>query len=426
MRFRLMVLGFLLLLFAGILLGVKLTIFSAGASEGQALDVAIAEYKKLHPEVEFEHVNITSGWQEKFSLALMSGDAPDLIAVTVPYADYFRSHLIDLAPYVEEYLGVSLKEYKDSMYDVVRVYVGKTEDELTYVPLYLTVHGLWVNVDYFEKAGIPYPPLGGRDEPWTWEEFVDVLRTVKKVNKLPAAMSFSYSSERLFNYLAVRGVKVLDENLDLVLDKDPRARKVLQDFVDLFKEELVPAPEWIAQQSDINDFLGGITAVHWSGSWMCRSITDIMKQTGKRFAPAYVPKDVDWFGINGGHILGVVKTGNKQEEEEAIKFALWVGQKGLGNDVFNKALLGISPFKDHKIDYGVPEMNEWIPVFQTLIERAPSWIVPVRTCELWARLYDPLRTQIAMVIGDQQSLDDALKNIRKEYETILEELGEKR
>jgi alpha-1,4-digalacturonate transport system substrate-binding protein len=94
--------------------------------------------------------------------------------------------------------------------------------------------------------------------------------------------------------------------------------------------------------------------------------------------------------------------------------------------VFNKALLGISPFKDHKIDYGVPEMNEWMPVFQTLIERAPSWIVPVRTCELWARLYDPLRTQIAMVIGDQQSLDDALKNIRKEYETILEELGEKR
>jgi len=55
-----------------------------------------------------------------------------------------------------------------------------------------------------------------------------------------------------------------------------------------------------------------------------------------------------------------------------------------------------------------------------------SWIVPVRTCELWARLYDPLRTQIAMVIGDQQNLDDALKNIRKEYETILEELGGKR
>jgi hypothetical protein len=31
-----------------------------------------------------------------------------------------------------------------------------------------------------------------------------------------------------------------------------------------------------------------------------------------------------------------------------------------------------------------------------------------------------------MVIGDQQNLDDALKNIRKEYETILEELGGKR
>lgn len=38
-------------------------------------------------------------------------------------------------------------------------------------------------------------------------------------------MSFSYSTERLFNYLAVRGVKVLDENLDLVLDKDPRAKR---------------------------------------------------------------------------------------------------------------------------------------------------------------------------------------------------------
>jgi alpha-1,4-digalacturonate transport system substrate-binding protein len=169
-----MVLGLLVVLMLATVFGVKLTIFSAGASEGNAIDAAIAEYRKLHPDVEFEHVNITSGWQEKFSLALMSGDAPDLIAITVPYADYFRSYLVDLAPYVEKHLGISLKEYKDSMYDVVRVYVGKSENELTYVPLYLTVHSLWVNVDYFEKAGISYPPLGGRKDPWTWEEFVNI------------------------------------------------------------------------------------------------------------------------------------------------------------------------------------------------------------------------------------------------------------
>lgn len=125
---------------------------------------------------------------------------------------------------------------------MVTVRVVDTKGEIRYVPLHFIMQCLWVNAGYFKKARIPFPPFGGRSDPWTWEEFIDVLKKVKEANNLPYAMSMQRTAERLFNYLGIKGVKILIENLDFGLDKDPKAKKVLDEFVNLFKENLmVPA-----------------------------------------------------------------------------------------------------------------------------------------------------------------------------------------
>ncbi|AJG40373.1 sugar ABC transporter substrate-binding protein [Thermotoga sp. RQ7] len=416
-----------LLLVPALVSAVKLTIYCGGGTERRGLEALVAEYKKLHPDVDFEIIDISySSYMQKISLAVMSGDVPDLMTITYPFAPALREYLIDLDPYIEKYLGITPEEFEDAFYDVVKPYIKDENGKIKYVPLHFTVQGLWVNVDYFEKAGIPFPPFGGRKEPWTWEEFVDVLRRVKEANNLPYAMSIQYSAERIANYLAIRGAKVLDENLNLVLDKDPKAIKALEDFVNLFKENLCVPAEWISGQSADNDFYGGVTAVYWAGSWETADALDAAESSGKRFEPAYLPKDVYCFGVEGGRFFGAFKTGDKKKEEEAAKFALWAGWKGKGYDIYLKTTLHLSAYKGHKVDYGVPIMEHVQEVFGYLAANAPEWIVTVRANPVWSKLYDPLRKQISLVIAGQQDLQTALKNIRAEYERIIEELGIKK
>lgn len=403
---------------------IKLTLWCGGGTEKQGLEAAIAEYKKIRPDVEIELIDVPyAQFDQKLRLAILSGNVPDLATITYPYAPGYMKYMLDLSPYVKEVLGITPQEFADSMYDVVKMRVVDEKGAIRYVPLHFTMQCLWVNVDYFKKAGIPYPPFDGRTEPWTWEEFMDVLKKVKAANNIPYALSMQRTAERLFAYLAIRGVKTLDEQLNFTLDRDPKAKQLLQDFVNMFKENIMVPAEWIAAQDPNMAFTGGLTAVLWGGSW---NTLDLLKVTDKKFAPAYLPKDVYWLSLEGGRLFGAFKTGNKTREKAAAEFALWVGWKGKGYDIYLKTTYHMSAYKNHKVDYGNPIMDQVQEVCGKLAEATPKWVADVRNSEIWSRLQTPINNQMSAVVAGQMSLDEALKNLRNEYERIVKELGGKR
>jgi len=214
----------------------------------------------------------------------------------------------------------------------------------------------------------------------------------------------------------------LDENLEFMLDKDPRARQVLEEFISLFKENLMVPAEWIAAQDPNMAFTGGLTAVLWAGSW---STLDLLKAE-KNFVPAYLPKDAEWLSCEGGRFFGAFKTGKQDREEAAAEFALWVGWKGLGYDIYLKKTYHMSAYKEHEVDYDKEVMKQVQAVCGRLAEVTPNWVVTVRNSTVYSRLQTPIVNQISAVIAGQMSLDEAIKNIRKEYEKLVAELGVKK
>jgi len=402
---------------------VKLTIWCGGGTERKGLEAVVAEYKKLNPDVEIELVDVPySSYEQKIRLGILSGDLPDLVTITYPYAPGYMQYMLDLRPYIQKYLGITPDDFLKSLYDVVRIRITTNEGEIKYVPLHFTAQCLWVNKDYFEKAGVPYPPFGGREEPWTWEEFISALKKVKEANGIPYALSMQRTAERLFAYMAIRGVKIIDENLDFTLDKDPRAKQLLQDFANMFKEGLMVPAEWISAQDPNMAFGGGLTAVLWAGSW---STADLLSIEGKNFVPAYLPKDMYWLSLEGGRFFGAFKTGDKAREEAAAKFALWTGWKGLGYDIYLKTTFHMSAYKNHHVDYGNPIMNQVQKVCGDMIASTPEWVVTIRNSVVWSRLQSPIVSQMSALVAGQTTVDNVIKALRNEYDKIVAEVGKK-
>lgn len=124
--------------------------------------------------------------------------------------------------------------------------------------------------------------------------------------------------------------------------------------------------------------------------------------------------------------FGAFKTGKKDREEAAAKFALWVGWKGLGYDIYLKKTYHMSAYKEHDVAYDKDIMNQVQAVCGRLAEVTPRWVVDVRNSTIYSRLQTPIVNQISAVIAGQINLDEAIKNLRKEYDKLIAELGGKK
>ncbi len=171
----------LVVFLASLYMAVDLTMYVGDATMGRNMSYVVEIYEKEHPNVNIDVVTLPyyGGFMEKVSLSLMSGEAPDLVQITTAYIPQVGDYLINLSPYIQGNFGMSPQDFKNQIYDVTSVYMG-SGDIVHAVPLEFTVHGLWVNKEMFEKANITYPPLGGRETPWTWKSLKKSYQRSKK------------------------------------------------------------------------------------------------------------------------------------------------------------------------------------------------------------------------------------------------------
>lgn len=416
----------LVVFLASLYMAVDLTMYVGGDEMRVKLSPIVEIYEKEHPNVNIDVVVLPyyGGFMEKISLSIMSGDVPDLIEISTGYIFQVDDYLINLAPYIQEELGLSAKEFSEQLYLMPR-YCVEREDSIIAVPLNYSVQGLWVNKEMFEKAGISYPPLGGREEPWSWEEFKGILSEVKKANKIPYALSMDYSADRFLGFLSLWDIKILDEDLNFVWDTYENAEEVLEEFLNLFKDGYIPKAEWLSGQAADQDFFSGRTAMYWSGNWQLYQVLDISESTGKEYDAAYLPQINNWFGLPGGGFLGAFKTGNSEKEQAAVDFLIWMADPNGGYKEFLKYNNELSSYKNLTVDYQNEKVNDWLKVFQDLGETYPEWAVISRAQEVGSRLYyEPLRKQLSLGIAGQVTPKEIIENTKAEYERIMEDLEE--
>ncbi|MCW1306133.1 MAG: extracellular solute-binding protein, partial [Candidatus Parvarchaeota archaeon] len=256
--------------------------------------------------------------------------------------------------------------------------------------------------------------------PWTWDQFIDAVKKVKVANNLSYGMSLQKSADRFYQFISEYGVTELNSDGQFVLDQYPQAPALIDQFINLFKDKIIPSGEWLATENPDQDFLGGVTAAYWAGTWVTYEAT---AETNK-FVPVYIPAGNQWFGLPGGDFLAVFNTGNKEKDQAAIDFATWMANKnGEGYQQYVKQSYTLSAYIGQVIDYGTSAadatINDWEKtVFIPLVSKAPAWTMTDRSSLLYSRIYDPIVKQLQLGIMGQVNGQQIVQNLKNDYESL--------
>ncbi len=382
------------------------------------LQVAVNLYEETHPNVKINLVDLPySDYIQKIGLAMVEGKQyfPNVFQLTTAYVPMVKAYLINLAPYIQKDLNMTPEQYKNSIYSSMSTFMGN-KGEIISVPLAMSAGCMWINKTMWKKADILPPPLNGQTKPWTWDHFISALKKVKKANHLSYAMSLQKSADRFYQFISEYGVTELNGKGQYVFNKYPKAPALIDQFVGLFKDKLIPSGEWLATENPDQDFFGGVTAAYWAGTWSTYEATS----DTKKFAPVYMPAGKDWFGLPGGDFLSVFKTGNKAKDTAAVNFVTWMANKdGEGYQQYVKQSYTLSAYKGQFVDYGNAAINDWEKnVFIPLVSNAPSWTMLDRSSTLYSRIYDPIVKQLQLGIMGQVNGKQIVRNLKNDYETL--------
>lgn len=205
------------------------------------------------------------------------------------------------------------------------------DDKQYAVPLDMHMHGLYLNTEMFEKAGLdPAKP------PKTGDEFIEYATklTIDKNGKHPNEPGFDSKNVKQWGFgmpnnhhgfylwyalLNQQNEKLLDESgTKIVFDeaKGEQAWKWLGDLV--YKHNVVPK----GQKAPMDDFKAGLTAMVVDGPWQ---LPGLEGQDKIKWATAPFPKVYESEGVWGsGHILTFPKVKDPKNQKAAEKLAKWI------------------------------------------------------------------------------------------------------
>jgi multiple sugar transport system substrate-binding protein len=212
---------------------------------------------------------------ERLPVQISSGDAPDVFfLVSGQVQNYARTGaLMDLGTCVPE---EELAQFRPAQIDF-----STYEETLIALPFTTTVLTMLVNKDIFEAAGIEIPQTF--EDAWTWEEFADVMRTLKESN--PGLVNVMHNGGRDFWWLPWfygNGASLLNEALDAPAFNSPEAIETFEFLRSLTEEGLVapPAPAGATAQEVQQLFAQGRQAIYSAGHW---DMSGLIEAIGGRF-----------------------------------------------------------------------------------------------------------------------------------------------
>lgn len=139
----------------------------------QNLKTWAADFHELHPNLTVEIIETSWGdHNDKMSTMAQAGEAPDIAEISSNA----------LGTYVEMGVAIDIAQYMDADrladYDANALKYLSLEDTTYGLPLYLTIQSIGANKTMMEELGIDVKKI--QQEGWTYEEFLDVIKTGTK------------------------------------------------------------------------------------------------------------------------------------------------------------------------------------------------------------------------------------------------------
>lgn len=261
---------------------VQLTILHWGdAAEDNILTTLLNQYMKEHPKVKITRINAGGSFDSKIKTMMSAGTPPDMfylptnifpelaeLKLVQPVDDYIAADReAGIKSNIDDYYKILLDAFS---YDLATHRVGG--GQLYGLPKDFTTAVFYVNVDLFNKAGVPVPYDG-----WTWDEFEDAMRKITALNSKPGFEGraiyggyFPLWPDTLRNLVWSFGGEFFGPEgfRDVVLDK-PEAQAALEMICRVrFKDKSVYNPTGVAKDGGQEFFNGNIGCIGPMGRWL--------------------------------------------------------------------------------------------------------------------------------------------------------------
>ena len=304
---------------------------AVGGPITRIIDGYAADFEKKNPDIKVKPV-YTGSYQDsvvKAMTAARAGNAPD-VAVLLS-TDMFT--LIDaemILPYDKLATSQQDKAWLGSFYPAFMA--NSQADGHTWgVPFQRSTIVQYYNKDAFRKAG-----LDPEKAPATWDELVaDGTRLTKKdasgnVTQWGLEIPSSGFPYWLFQALAIQnGAELANQNGTKVNFNGPKVAEALQFFKDLSARDGVMPKGIIDWGTTPKDFFQGKTAIMWTSTG---NLTNVRKNAPFDFGVAPMPTKVRGGSPTGGGNVYIFKTGNKDRQDAALKFARFLTSREMAAD----------------------------------------------------------------------------------------------
>jgi raffinose/stachyose/melibiose transport system substrate-binding protein len=244
------------------------------------------EYQRLHPGITIEFVDEKyQDYDQTVRLQAAGKELPDVYWAQWSGLNgrYPKGIAADLKPALDQpnpYIPGD-KPWRESLNQTVVAETAAPGGSIYQVNGDYVATAFFYNQDLFQKAGISKPPA-------TWRELLDVCQRLKAAGINPVSnipnyswwqrhwLSDFYSNdyERISGFDKQPGISGTDEavaiNKGLLSTKDPRFMAwwpVFKQFTDQWKQDLLTTPLEQSDDTALRDFIGGKSAIYYSGSW---------------------------------------------------------------------------------------------------------------------------------------------------------------
>lgn len=379
----------------------------ADGGETAAMEKLIAQYEELTPGVKINLLEVPfEDMKNKIMMSVSGGEAPAMARTTESIISAVNEATVDFGDYVEDkdaFLGQFITSLQN--YYVVN---GK----ICAVPTDVTANGLIYNKTAFDKAGVSVPT--GPDDIWTWDEFVEALKTVMEKGGVQYGMVIDNPSHRWSTILYEFGGSIATEeggNLST-----PEGLAAIEFTKKLFDDGIVPKSTWLGGEDPNNMFRSGQVAAHLSGNWMLTNYRDNIKDF--EWGVTYMPVEKNRSSVPGGkQLTAFAGTG---VEQEAVDFILWVTQQEQNAQYCEESLF-ISPRLDNaSLNYSFG--SDYFAIFadelaNTVPQASFDWGYPGLSAQMGAVLQE----EFPQVISGEVSVEELARDVDEASDSVIKQ-----
>lgn len=381
--------------------------FWAMGREAEVVLELIADFERLHPEIDVQVQNIPwTAAHEKLLTAFAADGLPDICQLGNTWLPEFAAlnTLEPLQPYVQTSTIVDRRDYFPGIWDTSVV-----DGRLLGVPWYVDTRLLYYRKDLLRQAGFAQPPR-------TWAEWEQAMAAIKRQG----------GQDR---YAILMPVNEFEQPLSLALqmpdpllrDHDNRGnfsspgfRKALAFYANAFEQGWAPKMSETQVSNVWDEFFNGLYAFYFSGPWNIREFK-------KRAPPALADEwgtmplpgpDGPGAGIAGGTSLVIFKSSERKQ-------AAWLLIEYLSRpDVQARfhALIGDLP--PRRSTWQQPQLanDEYARAFRDQLER----VKPTPKVLEWERIAQEMRLVTEQVVRGGLPQDQAVRELDQRVDAILD------